>query len=76
MSSNHQNITYLTAPKTNNKKTHRGGGRDEGGRFDAGPLHFFGSIPPAVDLFLLLLKIEKRRDLPNLLFHGTLPSIV
>jgi hypothetical protein len=34
------------------------------------PLHFLGSIPPAVDLFLLLLKIEKCRDLPNPLFRG------
>jgi hypothetical protein len=57
---------------------HQGGGRDEGERVEVevGPLHFFGSIPPAVNLFLLLRKIEKRQDLPNPLFHGTLPSIV
>jgi hypothetical protein len=48
----------------------------EAAGWTAGSLHFLGSIPPAVNPFLLLLKIEKRRDLPNPLFHGTLPSIV
>jgi hypothetical protein len=41
-----------------------------------GARHFLASIPPAVDPFLLLLKIEKCRDLPNPLFCGTLPSII
>jgi hypothetical protein len=32
-------------------------------------------LVPVDPFFLLLLKIEKRRDLPNPLFGGTLPSM-
>jgi hypothetical protein len=33
------------------------------------------SLVPVDLFFLLLLKIEKRQDLPNPLFRGTLPSM-